>query len=264
MKNKVNILILIILIPTFFFGCSINRTTGLRSIPFTNIQTGYLKSEEGKEFKVNYYPTISKAPAILLIPGDVSENYFGSLPSMLNKAGINVLVIDKYYNWPYFSNQRLPKWKLLAKRGGVYGLAKNEVLTSLNFLKKQDNVDFNRIGILGSSMGSALCLTALKINQEITIKGFAAISPGRICTSGYMIKLRSLPTKNWKVFLASSSGDINPGGQSAADCSDMISYFFPEDNVTNKKYSGKLHGTKLIKNNFSVSKEITDWAVNSL
>jgi len=244
---------------------TLDPKTGLRSYS-GSMQSGVLESKTGIKYDVNYFPTkgLKKAPAVLLLPGAAVQNYFGNLPTKLNKAGFNVLVVTRYYMFDYWgSGGRSSKRKALAKRGGAIDLVKNETITSINFLRDQENVDPNRICILGSSMGSALGIMGMK--EDGRIKTSVIVSPGRICGMGlfsYHIEKKILD--EWKLLLIASHQDINPNGRSAVDCAESIAQYCPDSTITKKYLTGSLHGTKLLRNNYSLNNEIVQWLKSNL
>jgi len=266
-EKTIRITFIVFVLVSFISACgTIDPKTGLRSY-IGSMQSGVLESEIGIKFDVNYFATkgLKKAPAVLLLPGSAKQNKFGSLPTKLNKAGFNVLVVDKYYMFDYWdaSSSRIKKREALDKRGGVRDLVKNETIASINFLRDQENVDPNRIGILGSSMGSALGIMAMK--EDDRIKTFVIVSPGRICGMGlfdYGIEEDIL--SEWKLLLLASHQDINPNGESSVSCAESIAKFCPDSTITKKYLTGDLHGGKLLRDNNSLNNEIVQWLKSNL
>ena len=103
-----------------------------------------------------YKSEVPESPAVLILPG-ISGRHdpYNNFSKKLNKAGFSVLSVN-YYKLDRVSKKAKHKDKkrALEKRGGTLGLVENEVTTALNFLWSQDNVDKNRIGIIGTSLGT--------------------------------------------------------------------------------------------------------------
>jgi len=264
--KTIRITFIVFVLMSFISACgTIDPKTGLRSY-IGSMQSGVLESEIGIMFDANYFPTkgLKKAPAVLLLPGSAAQNYFGSLPTKLYKAGFNVLVVNRYYMFDYWgaSSGRM-KRKVLAKRGGVRDLVKNETVASINFLRDQENVDPNRIGILGSSMGSALGIMGME--EDGRIKTSVIVSPGRICGMGLLdYEIKEEICSDWKLLLIASHQDINPNGESSVSCAESIAQSCPDSTITKKYLTGSLHGTKLLRNNYSLNNEIVQWLKSNL
>jgi len=155
------------------------------------------------------------------------------------------------------------KLKALAERGGRADLVKNETITSIIFLRDQENVDPNRICILGSSMGSSLGIMGMK--EDGRIKTSVIVSPAGICGRGLIYEIDKKILNEWKLLLIASHQDLTArGGWSAVDCAESIARYFPDSTTTKKYLTGSLHGSKLLRNNDSLNNEIVQWLKSNL
>lgn len=253
---------LLIALLAFIISCgTIDPKTGLISSTGSK-QHGILTSKEGIEFKVHYYPSnLPKAPAILLLPGNERRNYFGYLPIRINKSGFNVLVITNYYGFNDPSGSRGDAKELvLGKHGGIRNIVANEVTASVNFLRNQGNVDPDRIGILGSSMGTALAI--LMAEEDPQIRSLVIVSPGRIC--GTYFEHKKLNSANTKLLLIASHRDMMPGGGSSVNCAEPLAGMMPKAKIEKKYYDGTGHGMRLLQGNSRLHKLIIRWFNNYL
>ena len=114
-----------------------------------------------------------KRPAVLILPGlggirGSKREIYWSFARWLNKKyNFSVLAIDYLAR----SNEEVFR---LAKEHGSQIFFKREVTTALEFLRKKENVDKDKIGVLGSSFGTELAL--LTAGREDCVKTVVLLS----------------------------------------------------------------------------------------
>jgi dienelactone hydrolase len=136
-------------------------TSGL-AFAKTDKETVTLVTDDNKKLECSYYPASApNSPAVILLPDTRCDKWhFASFPRNLNERGFAVLAMDMRYK------------DLIARAGGMDQqiktlqqqdlnvIADSDVKSALDFLSGRDNVDHERVGILGTSLGARIGLLA--------------------------------------------------------------------------------------------------------
>jgi len=230
-----------------------------------------LKSKNDIDFKAVFFKAESpNSPALLILPGmSGRRDPYQSFSKKLNAAGFNVLVtnyavMDKVSK----SAKHKEKKRALNKRGGTMGIVDNEVTASINFLRTQESVDKNRIGILGGSMGTWVGFQSMAKFQDV--KCLIMLSP--ICAvSGKSFKTYD-GTKdladafgNRHLFLVASESDRHSSkSPSAVEKSDYLISIMPNAKIEKKYYSGKSHSYFILRDHSEVQELLITWLQKEL
>lgn len=163
MKRKASSVITCIFIIGFVASVCLAKTVKLQIPSGAKIQYDYYKS------------TVSgKRPVVLLLPGlsglrnrSFTEKITRFAKGLNEKYDFNVLVVD----YRGKTNQEL-FW--IVKEGGSRTLVEQEVATALDYLRKQENVDGEKIGVVGFSLGTVVAIRTAA--REDCVKAIGLVS----------------------------------------------------------------------------------------
>jgi predicted alpha/beta-fold hydrolase len=132
-------------------------------------ESSYLKIPLGKKVKFIYYGTSGneKRPAVLILPGagdDRMNNrdmiYF--VKWLNKKYNFNVLVI----NWRTNSSQEIKK---IVREHTPKTLYEQEVVTALDYLREREDIDKEKIGLIGSSLGTSAAVQTASREDAVKV-----------------------------------------------------------------------------------------------
>jgi dienelactone hydrolase len=228
-----------------------------------------LQISDKEKVKALWYEsrTGEKSPAVLILPGlSGRRDPYLSLAKKLNKSGFNVLAIS-YYKLERAKGVKFRK-KLLYDRGGSINIVKKEVAKSLEFLRSQENVLGERIGLLGASLGTWVGLLAMA--EDSKLKSFAMLSP----TCGEKGKwyktyegMQELVTKfgNRHLLLIGSEKDRSaPESPSAVEKSEYLISIMPNAKIKTKYYPGSKHSYFMLEAHRDLVSVILNWFKETL
>ncbi len=230
-----------------------------------------LKSDNGVKFKAEFHESDTEnSPAVLILPGrSGTKAPYKEIANMLQEAGISVLRVDYNKLSTLSSNTSRKNWKkAFAKRGGTESLVDNEVDASLKFLRSQPNIDPEKIGILGGSMGTWIGFLAMA--QYPDLKSLAMLSP--ICAvSGESFEtykgteeIAEAFGKRDLLLVASEMDRSSEEFPPAIEKADYLVSIMPNANIEKKYYSGKSHSYFMMKDHSDLNGVIVDWFQKSL
>ena len=134
----------------------------------------------------DYYPAQQpNSPTVILLPDTrCDRKMFSTFPTKLNKSGFNVMVIDFRYKDLIARSGNMSQQIQTIQKQNLDVLVDQDMKSALDFLSRQKGVDFSRVCILGTSLGSRV---ALKSGVQYKSKALVLISlsgeelfPGKI------------------------------------------------------------------------------------
>lgn len=231
----------------------------------TTKATTPLTSEKGIKNEIFFYPSeILNSPAVVILPGrsNNAEAYY-TFASKMQKSNINVIIVKYNFNGSSHWNH-----KLSTKRGGTQDLVANEVTTALNYLKAQQYVDKNKIGVLGGSMGTWVGLQTMSEFKEL--KALAMLSP-MCAVEGKWFKTFSGMQKlaedfgERHLFLIGSEKDKHSSKfPSATEKSEYLISIMPKAKIAKKYYPGKSHSYFMFRDHRELEALLIQWFLDVL
>lgn len=143
---------------------------------FCSAETVTLQIPSGAKIKYVYYKSAAngKRPVVLLLPGlsGLRERYltekYESLSKLLNKKyNFNVLMVD------YRGKTNEEVFKIVREQSSKT-FVEQEVARALDYLRKQENVDGEKIGVVGFSLGTVIAIRTAA--REDCVKALALVS----------------------------------------------------------------------------------------
>lgn len=134
-----------------------------------------LVTDDQIKLDFDYYPAHQiNSPTVILLPDTrCDRRNYGIFSAWLNEAGFGVMAIDFRYKDLIARSENKAKQIQTIKRQNLDVLVDKDVKSALDFLTREDNVDPNRICIIGASLGSRV---ALKSGVSYSIKALVLIS----------------------------------------------------------------------------------------
>jgi dienelactone hydrolase len=175
-KNKFFLFLAIVLL--MCFGCA---TTQVSKESVTII------TDDQKKIAATYYPAPSpNSPGVILIPDTRCDRKksFGRFPSTINKAGFAVLALDLRYKDLIARARSKEEAISLIQKQDLYALVKFDIKSAIDFLSRQEEVNPERIALIGTSLGTRVGLISgvkykVKALVLISLSGEEALSDGK-------------------------------------------------------------------------------------
>ena len=170
MKRKAPIVIMCIFI--FIFGIVAS---------FCLAETVKLEIPSGAKIQYDYYKSSlgGKRPVVLLLPGlsglrnrSLTEQITGFAKGLNKKYDFNALIVD------YRGKTNEEMFQIVRKEGGSITLVEQEVATALDYLRKQENVDGEKIGVVGFSLGTVVAIRTAAREDSVKAMGLVSLIVG--------------------------------------------------------------------------------------
>lgn len=194
-------------------------------------------------------------PAIVLIhQGGSSKEEWLALPL------VNKLIEEGYAVLAYDVRQHGTSGK---DKGTLYDLFNNpkraplDLLAIINFLKNEEHIDYNRIGILGASIGANLACAA-SASDKYAVKSIVAMSAKTGASQNLSGMQRTIHPKN--AFYIASEGDQK--GMRVKWAKELYNLTTGKRQI--KIVTGNKHGSFMIKEQPSLEKSIIEWFKKTL
>jgi len=148
---------------------------------FCLAETVKLQIPSGTKIQYDYYKsTVSgKRPVVLLLPGlsglrdrSLTWNITRFAKGINEKYDFNVLVVD------YRGKTNEEMLRIVMKEGGSITLVEQEVATALDYLRKQENVDGEKIGVVGFSLGTVVAIRTAAREDCVKVMGLVSLITG--------------------------------------------------------------------------------------
>jgi dienelactone hydrolase len=147
--------------------------------------------------------------------------------------------------------------------GDIYDLFNNpnraplDLLAAINFLKDNPNMDSNRIGILGASIGANLACVASASNKY-NVKSIVSISAKTNAVQSLSGETKELEYKN--AFFIASQGEQN--GKRKEWANELFSKTWKNKKVSISE--GKKHGSYILRENKQLATDVINWFSKTL
>jgi len=150
-------------------------------VSFCLAETVKLQIPSGAKIQYDYYKsTVSgKRPVVLLLPGlsglrnrSLTEKITRFAKGLNEKYDFNVLVVD------YRGKTNEELFRIVNKEGGSRTLVEQEVATALDYLRKQENVDGEKIGVVGFSLGTVVAIRTAAREDCVKAMGLVSLIVG--------------------------------------------------------------------------------------
>jgi dienelactone hydrolase len=237
----------------------VDTQLGLVTTPPTGATATTLKTADGYNVAAWYWaPTGKQAPGIILVhQRGRDKSSWGSLPALLTKEGYAVIAVDLrgHGQTTGLDKRRVPLENLTD--ADYKGMLK-DVAAADKFLRQQKNVDGDRIGIIGASIGANLAIMYLA--QDRRIRTAVCLSPGLdykgLKPLDYMKAVDKRP-----LYLLAGKGD-EYSANSAAELSHAGDAKGPK---SLRLFEGSDHGTDLLRSQDGLDRTIASgWLLNYL
>ena len=227
----------------FLFGCVSERV--------------HLQIPNGNKIDNIYFGTsgAEMRPAVLILPGASGlrtswKSEYRYFARWLNKKyNFNVLVTDYRAN----SNVEVEN---IVRQHGMKTFVEQEVTTALDYLRKQESVDKEKIGLIGFSLGTLL--SVMTASREDTVRVLVFVS--LFTSSRDRIMFEHFPDAATRpiLFLASSGDYIVRSRENA----DKIALYWSSNSKSDTKVEiveGDLHSVDLIRGGTRLKNMVGDW-----
>jgi dienelactone hydrolase len=228
----------------FIFGCVSERV--------------HLQIPNGNKIDNFYFGTsgAKKRPAVLILPGASGlrnptwKSEYRYFAKWLNKKyNFNVLVIDYRAN----SNVEVEN---IVRQHGMKTFVEQEVATALDYLRKQESVDKEKIGLIGFSLGTLL--SVMTASREDTVRVLVFVS--LFTSSRGRIMIERFPDASTRpILFIASSGDYIVRSEENAD---KIALYWSSNAKSDTKVEiveGNLHSVDLIRGGTRLKNMVGDW-----
>lgn len=244
------------LLPITIAAClSLSCYSPGQNSPQTSVQEVDIVTEDNVTLKGTYYSADTTAPGILLLHmcvDDTDRDSWSNLADMLVKRGFHVLSFDfRGYgqsegDWPEF--ETMPEFIEICR-----GTIMKDVEASIEYLRSQDGVSKDRIGIAGASCGVFMGIEACMNHPEI--RALALLSgPFDKQAQDQLESLDAVP-----VLGAASQDDVR--------AFEAMKRVFAATNHPNSlliQYKGSEHGTNMFAKEPDLQRAIVEWFVRWL
>jgi dienelactone hydrolase len=224
---------------------------------FCLAETIKLEIPSGVKIKCFYYKSDGdeKRPTILVLPGlsglrnsHYNDMYEDLAKLLKRKYNFNVLAID------YRAKTNEEMFKIVNREGGSKTLVEQEVVTAIDFLRKQKNADDQKIGVAGFSLGTIVAIRTAA--REDCVKALALVS--LIVGSDEDVKQEFMRCADRPIlFLAAKDDHIPQNKTNAAE----NTFYWSQQAKGNKKVEitkGKMHAAELLELK-GMKEMIGDW-----
>jgi pimeloyl-ACP methyl ester carboxylesterase len=156
----------------------VNATTASADMPPTkqvNLQT-----EDGVLIVGDYYPPVGRAiapPVILLHMYRQDRSTYQPLVNPLHDAGFAVLAIDmRGHGASTRPNEMNLAERVKNRDAAVFNDMRYDVNAAVDWIRKQSNIDQNKLAIIGASVGCSVAMHYASTNPEVS--AIVCLSPG--------------------------------------------------------------------------------------
>jgi dienelactone hydrolase len=218
-------------------------------------ETVFITTDDGKKIKCTYFsPSMPNAPGVILLPDTRCDRMnFGSIPRKLNEAGFAVLAMDlRYKDIIAKARSRKAAIKTIQKQD-LMALVKYDTKSGINFLSSKNEVDPERIALIGTSLGSRVAIIS---GVEYNLKALVLISlSGKEAFPGYKTIKQLLSDFGEKPILFMTAKNDWGGNKKAAEHNKQY-YDLKKGKKELKIWSGSGHGIEILK-----EKEATNFVI---
>jgi dienelactone hydrolase len=237
------------------FGCATMHTT-------KEPVTVTLLTDDQTKLTGTYYPALtSKAPGVILLPDTrCDRNHFADLPSKLNEAGFGVLAMDFRYKELIGRLRNISEQINTIQKQDLNALVDQDMKSAINFLSHQDGIDPERIGLIGTSLGSRVGLISgskYKINALVLI----SLSGSEAFPGGKSIKQLLEEYGERPLLFVTSEKDWGGNGKAAQD--NKFYFEWAKGKKELKIWPGSGHGVDILKRE-EASKFVLSWLGQNL
>ena len=224
---------------------------------FCLAETIKLEIPSGVKIKCFYYRSVGdeKRPTILILPGlsglrnsRYNEIYEDLAKLLRKKYNFNVLAID------YRGKSNEEVFKIVNKEGGSRTLVEQEVVTGLDYLRKQKNVDEQKIGVAGFSLGTIVAIRTAA--REDCAKALALVS--LIVAADQDVEPDFLRCANRPILFLAAKDDHIPQNNTNAAENTLYWSKMAKGNTKVEIAEGKMHATELLELK-GIKEMLGDW-----
>lgn len=233
------------LLCTFSFTAQENKNVSFKTSDSIKISASFLFPEKQKK----QYPAI-----ILIHQGGSSKKEWLDLPL------INLLLKNKYALLIYDIRQHGESEKDKGSLNDLFNNPKRaplDLLAAIQFLKSDERINKNKIGILGASIGANLACIASN-SDAYSIKSIVSISAKTDAVINLSGKKTNLNLKN-AYYIASKE---EQGGKREKWAKELYSKTHKKRKVEIAK--GNKHGSYILRNNLQLQNSILNWFKKTL
>ena len=224
---------------------------------FCLAETINLEIPSGGKIKCEYYKSSGddKRPVILILPGlsglrssYLNERYIDLAKLLRKKYNFNVLAVD------YRGKTNEEMFKIVNKEGGSRTLVEQEVVTGLDYLQNQKNVDEQKVGVAGFSLGTIVAIRTAA--REDCVKALALVS--LIVAADQDVEPEFSRCANRPILFVAAKDDHIP--QNKTNAAENTLYWSQQARGNNKVEitKGKMHAAELLELK-GMKEMIGDW-----
>ena len=225
-------------------------------------ETVDITTDDSQKLKSTYFaPTTPNAPGVILLPDTRCDRMnFGSIPRKLNEAGFAVLVMDLRYKDIIAKTKSRKDAISTIQKQDLMALVKYDAKSGIRFLSSKNEVDPERIALIGTSLGSRIGIIS---GVEYDLKALVLISlSGEVAFPSYKPIKQILSDYGEKPILFMTAKKDWGGRGKAAEHNKQY-YEWKNGKKELKIWSGSGHGIEILKRKESVNFVIS-WLKNNL
>jgi dienelactone hydrolase len=236
------------------FGCA---TTQVSKESVTII------TDDQKKLGATYYPASSpNSPGVILVPDTRCDRKksFGRFPSKINKAGFAVLALDLRYKDLIARTRDREEAIGLIQKQDLYALVKFDMRSAIDFLSRQQEVNPERIALIGTSLGTRVGLIS-GVKYKVKALVLVSLSGQEALPGGKSIKQLLEEYGNRPILFMTSEKDW--GGNYKAAEHNKLYFNWAKGEKELKIWPGSGHGPDIL-NIEGASEFVLSWLKDNL
>ena len=250
-KFFVKTLLLILLLMSF--GCATTQITK---------ETVTLVTDDQTKLAGTYFPALTpNAPGVILLPDTrCDRKHFGNFPSKLNEAGFGVLAMDFRYKGLIARLRSISEQISTIQKQDLNALVEHDMRSAIDFLSHQDGIDPERIGLVGTSLGSRVGLVS-GVKYKIKALVLISLSGPEAFPGGKSIKQLLEEYGERPILFMTSEKDWGGNYRAAED--NKLYFNWAKGQRELKIWPGSGHGVDILKRE-EASKFVSSWLEQNL
>jgi dienelactone hydrolase len=253
-KLFIKVLFLSLILLLMSFGCA---TTEITKEPVT------LLTDDQTKLAGTYYPALTpKAPGVILLPDTrCDRKHFGNFPSKLNEAGFGVLAMDFRYKDLIGRSRSISEQISTIKKQDLNVLVDQDMKSAINSLSHQDGIDPERVGLIGTSLGTRIGLVS-GVKYKIKALVLISLSGPEALPGGKSIKQLLEEYGERPILFMTSEKDWGGNGTAAQD--NKLYFEWAKGKKELKIWPGSGHGVDLLLKREKISEFVLSWLRQNL
>jgi dienelactone hydrolase len=225
-------------------------------------ETVHIATDDGKKLKCTYFPPLkANAAGVILLPDTrCNRMNFDSVPRKLNEAGFAVLAMDLRYKDIIAKTKSRKDAISTIQKQDLMALVNYDAKSGVTFLSNKNEVDPERIAIIGTSLGSRIGIIS---GPKYDLKALVLISlSGETAVPNYKPIKQILADYGERPILFMTAKKDWGGNGKAAEHNKKY-YEWKSGKKELKILSGSGHGVEILKENES-TKFVISWLKENL